>query len=174
MLSKKISSATFAYHAITYNIFCREDGYGTKGPKRKEKAKREGTTRVIEVDTVRTRCRKAPDTVILSFIMTRWFGIHLFDPANPRFFQFVSAHQVSSSGLRIAISIIRDRLLRNRSRLNTATMKWAHVNLSNCVAGRACSRKRALRRPNLSGPGRCWAAAQRRRPFASLRISCLP
>jgi hypothetical protein len=127
ILSKKICSASFAYHAIANNIFSRKGGYGVaEGPKRK--SKRGNTTAVTTAESVRAKCKHAPETTILSFIMTRWYPFHFFDPANPNFFLVSFRHNESGRWLKVAISMIRDRLLLNMSALNTSITRWALVN----------------------------------------------
>ena len=137
ILSKRISSATFGYHAIANNIFAREGGYGVAGgPKRK----RGQTTAVKTAESVRAKCKSVPATVILSFIMTRWYGVHLFDPAHSQFLITLFRHEgTTSSGLRIAMSIIRDRLLKGRSKLNRSLIKWAGVDSPRYESRHVCT-----------------------------------
>jgi hypothetical protein len=123
-LSRRLCSATFAFQAVAHNIFQRQGGYGVaSGPKRERGVNGLATT----AETVRARFREAPDTIILSFILTRWYALHFFDPLNPRLFVVLAERSETSRAFTIAISLLRDRLLKGKSVLNTTLDKWARV-----------------------------------------------
>jgi hypothetical protein len=123
-LLPRLSSLTFAYHAIADNIFAREGGYGiAAGPKRR----RGESGPVTTIETVRAKCKHAPKTVIMSFIMTRWWGVHLFDPANPQFFVRLATNEISNIGLGIQLSILREQLLAAKPQQNISIARWAQV-----------------------------------------------
>jgi hypothetical protein len=78
----ELCSARMAFAAIAVNLFEREGGYGVpSSPKRNHQ-----TGYVATPETVRARWKAVPDTVVLSFVLTRWYGIHYFDPASPGLF----------------------------------------------------------------------------------------
>jgi hypothetical protein len=122
---KRISSVTFAYHAIANNIFERKGGYGVAGgPKRK----RGEADPVKTAESVRARCKDIPENVILSFIMTRWCCFHWLDPTYPEFLLNLMDSQESGPSIKIALSTIAERLLGNRPSVNTSVARWARVN----------------------------------------------
>jgi hypothetical protein len=123
-LFPRISSLTFAYRAIADNIFARKGGYGiAEGPKRR----RGKAGAVTTSEAVRAKCKRAPTTVILSFIMTRWYKLHFYDPANPRFFVRLSINENSSLGVGVNLSVICKQLLAAKSVQNVTIARWAKV-----------------------------------------------
>ncbi len=119
---KRIGSATFAYHAIAHNIFARPGGYGiASGPKRTR-----GETDVSSAETVRAKCRKVQGPAILSFIMTRWHRFYLLDPTCPEFFCELIDYGPGSLLLG-SLSAMRERVLKNKSKVNISMTKWARL-----------------------------------------------
>jgi hypothetical protein len=124
LLRRKLSSLTFAYNAIANNIFNREGGYGIHtGAKRR--AGRVGW--VTTAESVRAKCKRGPNNPILSFIMTRWYGAHLIDPANPKFFISLANQELSAAGIKLSLGSLRERLLRAKAAQNETIAKWAQV-----------------------------------------------
>jgi hypothetical protein len=119
---KRISSVTFAYHAIANNIFERKGGYGVAGgPKRK----RGEADPVKTAESVRARCKDIPENVILSFIMTRWCCFHWLDPTYPEFLLNLMDSQVSSSFIKGSVATIEERVRSNKSTVTTSLARWA-------------------------------------------------
>jgi hypothetical protein len=123
-LSGRLSSLTFAYHAIAHNIFSTEGGYGIPTGQKRRRGKSELVT---TMESVRAKCKGVTKNVILSFIMTRWYGIHLLDPANPQFLVRLARQEILDSDLRFETSALARQLLAAKSPQNISLIRWART-----------------------------------------------
>jgi hypothetical protein len=118
----ELCSARMAFAAVAGNLFERKGGYGVpSGLKRKHQ-----TGFVATSETVRARWKAAPDTVVLSFVLTRWYGSHYFDPVNPRFFPHLTKCVESGTREKLIdfLSIIQHRLRLGKAKQNSSILKW--------------------------------------------------
>jgi hypothetical protein len=62
----------------------------------------------------------------LSFVLTRWYGIHYFDPANPMFFRHLSKCVETGSREKLVnlLTIAQERLRLGRAKQNSSILKW--------------------------------------------------
>lgn len=118
----ELCSARMAFAAIAGNLFERKGGYGVpSGSKRKHQAGYVATS-----ETVRARWKAAPDTIVLSFVLTRWYGVHYFDPASPMFFLHLNKCVESGSRKKLVnfLTIAQERLRVGRAEQNSSILKW--------------------------------------------------
>jgi hypothetical protein len=116
----ELCSARMAFAAVAGNLFQRKGGYGVpSGSKRKHQA-----GYVTTPETVRARWKAVPDTVVLSFVLTRWYGIHYFDPSSPMFFLHLNkCVETGSRELVNFLTIVQDRLRLGRAKQNSSILK---------------------------------------------------
>jgi hypothetical protein len=124
VLPPKLRSASFAYEAVARNIFNRKGGYGvSSGPKRQ---RHDGST-VTTTGSVREKWKRAPETVILSYVLAEWFRLPVYDLATlPLFVRFCD--QARSAGeLEFFLSAIGRQLIVAKAVQNESIMKWART-----------------------------------------------
>ena len=118
----KLRSASFAYEAISRNVFNRERGYGiNSGPKRT----RDVSNNVTTAGSVREKWKRAPDTVILSYVLTELFKLPHYDLANPRSFVLFSLGARRRSKLTLFLSLIATQLVDASATQNESIGKWS-------------------------------------------------
>ena len=121
-------SSKFAFNAIAHNVFGRIGGYGVAaGPKRKHLKSGLVTT----PELVRAKWKNAPDTIILSYILTHWYSIHFFDAANPLF--LIRLNEAVREGPRGKLirflSLVQEPLHLGKAKQNSSIMKWLRIDI---------------------------------------------
>lgn len=124
VLPPKLRSASFAYEAISQNIFSREGGYGiNSGPKRMRDVRNNVTT----AGSVREKWKRAPDTVILSYVLTELYRFPHYDLKCPRPFVLFSLKAREITKLRLLLSLIATQLVEAKATQNVSVAKWTAV-----------------------------------------------
>ena len=122
VLPPKLRSASFAYEAVSRNVFSREGGYGIKsGPKRT----RYDSNSVTTTGSVREKWKHAPNTVILSYVLTELYKFPFYDLADSGQFVTFSIYVRGITKLRLLVSSIAKQLLAARATQNESIAKWA-------------------------------------------------
>jgi hypothetical protein len=122
VLPSKLRSASFAYEAVSRNVFDREGGYGIKsGPKRT----RYDSNSVTTTGSVREKWKHAPNTVILSYVLTELYKLPFYDLADSRRFVAFSIYVRGITKLRLFVAPIAKQLLAARATQNESIAKWA-------------------------------------------------
>jgi hypothetical protein len=122
VVTSKLNSANIAFHAVAQNFFARKNGYGVRaGPKHK-RSKRGVTT----VHSAREKWKRAPETILLSFVMTQILAVQRFSPATPYFFTHLSRIVRSSPEIDDLLGIIQASIKRSAHIQNGSITKWAH------------------------------------------------
>jgi hypothetical protein len=129
-LSQRFSSLSFAFHAIAHNVFGRRAGYGvSSGPKR---GPRDGiawktgaaASQVITVNSIRQKWRNRPDTLVLSFVLMKfWPMLSFLPPSNRKFFLQLSrlAHHDAGATIKNFLPMVELALS------GSAAMKQSHL-----------------------------------------------
>lgn len=121
VLPSNFRSASFAYEAISQNIFSREGGYGISfGPKRK----RDVSNKVTTVGSVREKWKYAPDTVILSYVLTEFYKFPQDSLANLAGFVSFSINARKITKLRLLLSLVAAQLVEAKATQNKSIAKW--------------------------------------------------
>lgn len=117
-LVPRFATSRFAFYAISRNVFDRKGVYGVSiAAKRSARSE----TFIATPETIRAKWRGAPDTILLSFVLTTYFGINLFDPGSPLF--FVHLRKVARGNaplhLRSLLSQLGDQALKHKAKQNS-------------------------------------------------------
>ena len=125
VLSPRLGSSRIAFAAIEKNIFKHPDGYRIRsGPKRK-RSRKHATT----VNSVREKWKRAPETILLSYLMIEFFGLQSFSPADKQFLPYLHMRGGRTPGLSIdrILHVVQAYLVRNRPTQNTSIAKWTRL-----------------------------------------------
>ena len=133
IISPQLSSSTLAFHAIENNIFERANGYGVPGGAKRKRSKHQVTT----VNSVREKWKRAPKTILLSFLMTRIFRVQDFSPNDPSFLVYLSIMARPSPGRTVAnfLTLIQTSLRRNSPTQNQSIEKWTYFPMPQHFSG---------------------------------------
>jgi hypothetical protein len=124
VLPPKLRSASFAYETVARNIFNRKGGYGVlAGPKRQ----RDDTGTVATAGSVREKWKRAPETVILSYVLAEVYRLPVYDLATLPLFVGFCDQAKSASALELLLSSISSQLTIAKATQNKSTMKWARA-----------------------------------------------
>lgn len=128
ILPPKLRSASFAYEAISCNVFSREEGYGiNSGPKRTHDVSNKVTT----AGSVREKWKRASDTVILSYVLTELYRFPHYDLTYAQPFVLFSLNARRITKLRLLLSVIARQLVEAKATQNESIAKWtAALNVS--------------------------------------------
>jgi hypothetical protein len=122
VLPSKLRSASFAYEAVSRNVFSREGGYGIKsGPKRT----RSDSNSVTTSGSVREKWKQAPKTVMLSYVLTELYKFPFYDLADIGQFVTFSIYVRGITKLRLLVSSIAKQLVATKATQNESIAKWA-------------------------------------------------
>jgi hypothetical protein len=125
-LSPRLSSVTFAFEAIAENIFQRKGGYGVQRIRKDRAPDRPIPAGGTTVQTVRTAFRRAPaDTIVLSYVLARRYGLCIFDLADPRLFLHLAVIVEDPTTITKTISIHAHQLLKGKVKQSTTLALWA-------------------------------------------------
>lgn len=121
VVSPQLSSSRLAFEAVARNIFDRPNGYGVHiGAKR-----RRSHGKVTTVNSVREKWKRSPETILLSFIITKMFKSQNFSPSEPHFLGYTSIMARRNPGklITILLEIGQVYLARNRHTQNNSIEK---------------------------------------------------
>jgi hypothetical protein len=121
--SPRLSSSNLAFHAIAKNLFRRKNGYGVPaGAKRKR-----SVDQVTTANSVREKWKRAPETILLSYVLTTTFAIQNYSPCDPNFLGCLSILARQAPGLAVTsrLAIIQSSLRRNSPKQNRSIEKWS-------------------------------------------------
>ena len=125
LLSARLTSTTLAFNAIARNIFERPHGYGVPGGPKRQRSIASVTT----PNSVREKWRRAPETVLLSFVMTQMWPVQNFCPVDPKFLPYLTIAARQSPGRAISnlLSLIQVSLRQNRPIQNQSIDEWTRL-----------------------------------------------
>lgn len=123
-VSRRLCSSNLAFNAVSQNVFRRANGYGVKGGQKRIRTNDEVTT----VNSVREKWKKAPNSIFLSFMLTKLYPIQDYSPAVADFLAhlcFITRVGLPSR-LDPLLGAIQASIENCAPTQNRSIIKWAH------------------------------------------------